>query len=204
MPSDPFYNHCFTKRRIYSFVFVFSASPCLCSRYFKEKHTNGVAKMSKPLPYHSHSLLFTLLFSCYLNVPVFISAHHFACIQAKLHLCHYHLVFQAQLCLNDKVTPHVCTLRHPVSLFFIHAYYRTLHKELPKLNLVYHHSDYSSSIKTFLKMEQKRQLEASCRSVGAWLCLKMWEQKACGCLWLSSLFGYIGHGNQTTCVFVGK
>lgn len=106
----------------YSFVFLFSACASLRTQSFKEQYKNGVAKMSKPLPYHSHSLLFTLLFSCYLNVPVFISAHHFACIQAKLCLCHHHLVFQAQLCLNDKVTPCVFTLLHLVCLFFVHVY----------------------------------------------------------------------------------
>lgn len=31
--------------------------------------------MSKLLLYHLHSLLSTVLFSCYLNIPVFLSAH---------------------------------------------------------------------------------------------------------------------------------
>lgn len=41
--------------------------------------------MSKLLLYHSHSLLSTVLFSCYLNPPVFLSAHTLAL--KSTHVC---------------------------------------------------------------------------------------------------------------------
>lgn len=46
-------------------------------------------KMSKLLPYHLHSLLPAMLFSCYLNIPVFLSAHPYpfrhskVCVRAR-------------------------------------------------------------------------------------------------------------------------
>lgn len=63
------------KGSIKSFLLSLLCVSPLCTWHFVELHKNGAAKMSKLLLHHSHSLLSTVLFSCYLNMPVFISAH---------------------------------------------------------------------------------------------------------------------------------